>query len=523
MKEKMIVRPRSVGKKLGVFAVSAALLGSAVLAALPERSVVYAGSSDVEVATTESMTGSINQGTWFVRGVTYGNNSMVFGENSTADTRVASKIRFENLEEFGFENCLTFDLTLTFTSISENARFLICFGMNRPTSAVGEASATSIAFRAEGEEIFAGVLAHGADKEELFAFTPFPENGFGKEIRVTGAVHTDGGLLLTVNGKQLVSGLAGFATEGYMGFGQTGNTVTEITDIDIIANTYDRPENTEASADFANGEYNANEWYSSAMAGYFKPTSLAIEEGALRFRNVSESSLSTLHKYSNFEMTFDVPYIQRTAEFSAAGDLLTPVSGWIGISMGAQSKNGGSADAINNATFLYIEGGLAADRKSSTETSVILMSYGSVVKTQKLPETHHFWSTDLAETNGCMQIKLRVEDGSLQFWLKWETDADYYQVFEYELGYTPLGLIQIWGMGHTEGAGLQMIEQGKSPLEITAGNFSVDNIKISNLDAQKQVVKVEFKTNRREIPPDFVYTDTWSDEDLLINVLKKEK
>lgn len=523
MKKRTDTRPGRIGKKIGAFAISAALLGSAALAALPENPAAYAGSSEVYVATPESITGSINQGTWFLRGVTYGNNSMLFGENSTADTRAASKIRFENLKEFGFENCLTFELTLKFTSISENARFLICFGMDRPTSAVGGASATSIAFRAEGEEIFAGVIAHGSEQEQMVAFTSFPDNGFGKEIKVTGAVHSDGGLLLNVNGKSLGAGVEGFSTEGYLGFGQTGNTVTEITDVSIIANTYDRPENTEASVNFDNGEYNANEWYSSAMAGYFKPTSLAIEDGALYFQNVSESSLSTLHKYSNFEMTFDVPYIQRTAEFGEAGDLLTPVSGWIGISMGAQSKNGGSADAINTATFLYIEGGLSADRKSSTETNVVLMSYGSVVKTEKLPETHHFWSATLAETNGSMQVKLRVEDGTLQIWLKWTSDEEYYSVFEYELGYTPLGLIQIWGMGHTEGTGLQMVEQGQNPLEIMAGNFKIDNIKISNLDVRKMIVTVDFKTNRREIPQDYVYTDTWSDEDLLGNVLKKEK
>ena len=122
-----------------------------------------------------------------------------------------------------------------------------------------------------------------------------------------------------------------------------------------------------------------------------------------------------------------------------------------------------------------------------------------------------------------MQVKLRVEDGTLQIWLKWTSDEEYYSVFEYELGYTPLGLIQIWGMGHTEGTGLQMVEQGQNPLEIMAGNFKIDNIKISNLDVRKMVVTVDFKTNRREIPQDYVYTDTWSDEDLLGNVLKKEK
>ena len=511
-------------RRLGAAVVAALLAGSAFASAADYRTApAYAGASEIEVAATESITGSINQGTWFVRGVTYGDNSMVFGENSTGDTRAVSKIGFENYEEFGFDTCVNFDISLTFSSFDESAVFLISFGADRPTDAMDEAPATSIAFREENGSILVGVIGHEESDSVLQAYTEFPDNLCGEPIAVTGVIHTDGGLILDVNGKRVSNGGTGFATEGYMGFGQTGGTQTEITKVDITAMSYDRPENTQAIADFDNDEYNANEWYSSAMAGYFKPTSLAVEDGKLFFRNVAEASISTLHRYSNFEMTFDVPDIQRTANISEqTGELLCPVSGWFGVSMGAQAKNGGSGDAIANATVIYIEGSLSADRMRADSTRAVLSSYNQVLQIVDFPAEYHFWNPALAEQKGCVQVKISVVDGKFTAAAKWESDEEYWTFLEYELGYTPLGLLQIWGMGHTESAGTEMVQSGQDPFNIMSGSFSVDNIRIVNLDVQKQVTEVDFKTNRKEKPADFAYTDSWSDEDLLINILGKE-
>ena len=500
-----------------------ALLVCLIFQIMTLPSLVLAGSSSVQVATSSSFQGSINQGNWFVRGVEYGNNSMVFGEQSTGDTRVVSKVRFENLKEFGFTECYTFEFVLRFTSVSDGAAFLITFGMDRPTSEIGAAPATSIAITREGDALFCGLLAHGSLDTVLAEPVAFSDNALGKDLTLTGTVGTDGTIRLAANGTQIADGTAGFATAGYFGFGQTGNTVTEITRAEMTASEYARPENTEAFVDFSGNEYNANEWYAQGMSGYFKPSSLAVQDEKLVFENVAEASFSTLHSYSNFELTFDVPDLQRTALFQEqTGELVKPVSSWIGVSMGAQAKDGGSADGIAGATVFYLDRDLSDDRKSAVKTRGVLMSYNTVLTIVELPAEHHFWDEDLAEQNGCMQLKFRMEDGVLTVWGKWESEEEYYQILQYDLSYTPLGLVQIWGMGHNETGGASILEGGGNPLDIMTGNFSIDNVKLTNLDAQKNVITVDFKTNIREKPADYNYVDRWSDEDLLSNILKKE-
>ena len=95
---------------------------------------------------------------------------------------------------------------------------------------------------------------------------------------------------------------ANLATEGYVGFSQTGSAKIYLVSVEIVSLAYDKPTTgvsegaTSSIADFTGDEFNVNEWFCSSVDSYYGG-GMYIEDGKLVYDNASETVFSSLYAY----------------------------------------------------------------------------------------------------------------------------------------------------------------------------------------------------------------------------------
>lgn len=509
--------------------VSFLLLPVLLYTLLSGTTAVFAGASKVVICDDDSFQEEIDVGVWYTySNVSHSDACIMFDETGTSASRIVARTRYNSYGEYMSE-CLDGEITFSISSLSESGEFIIAVGMPRASSEITVAGGASIYFTENAGMLQCGVRMNGEPENVIVQPQGFAGNSFGSAINVAFSLTTTGAFSLSVNDTSLCdSAEAGLPTTGYFGFGQRGVSAVAISHVQVIGYSYDRPQNTvtpgreELFLDFSGDCYNVNEWYSSMTGGYFQPSRLTVEDGALLFRNVGESYLSTTYQYSNFRLEFELPYIQRERVYSEqTGNLVMPVSSWFGISMGAPSTNGGSASGILSSAFLYFN----PDRLDgqATKTYLYVQEYGTILQSFELPSELNLWNPEI---EGAVGVKVVMLDGVVDVSVRINgvdavnADEDgYTQIASYDLTYTPLGYIQIWGMGHPHGSGLSMAESGQIN-SITQANFSIDNIHIKNLDTDAVTIETDFRTNRQDNVPDYIYSDTWDEQDLLNSILQ---
>jgi len=108
-----------------------------------------------------------------------------------------------------------------------------------------------------------------------------------------------------------------------------------------------------------------------------------------------------------------------------------------------------------------------------------------------------------------VNLKVEMIDGVLQVFEKYENEAEsrYAKLFEYNLGYTPIGYVQIWGYGDDFNYVQNNMSQG---LDSYCANFWLDNLKMENTDVNANLVEVDFVSSKFPEQDDFVYVDRWN-------------
>lgn len=397
---------------------------------------------------------------------------LTFPKESTEYTRLISKsmVKISKSHDVLLEG----NYRLTLNAMPDKGEFIMAFGMGSIESYVGDMDNLEVALINDG-----GIkLAVRAFEEtgvpiEIVAPTAISAR-VGSTVTVKVTVMVDGTVTVTAAGKK-VSGKAPFTPEGSVGFLQTGSCGVTVLDMNITSYRCEEPENSNFTETFDNDQFNANLLFSKGSGSSYSASYVGVEpyEGndVLMFHNAGPSVIGTVQMYSNFEITFDVPYLQRTEVVTDAGTSLKATSLWIGVSYGADVIDGNVFGYEDAADMVYF------DRDSQVRS---LGMNGVVAGSEAYP----FFAEEETRPFSCM---LRMEDAHVTVGIKWMDEKEFTIIGEYDRNdlITPTGYVQIWTCGPS--------------------NFAIDNIKMTNLDADPQTVEVEFKSNKFRVPDDFDY------------------
>ncbi len=473
--------------------------------------IASAGRSEQQVVTENMYEDELSNQKWYMtRDISHEQGKIVFdAEKTNADSKIVSIVLANDLREMDIDTCISGTITVKVNE-ALTGEFYIGFGLERPYSAVNSASAICL----YDENGTIGVKVENFKGESIgTVYTAETTYAYSEELVIDFDIFSAGSMYLSVNSTTLLNhdNEKTVYANGYFGFGQSASSSVEIYNAEVRAATYDTPTNTNFTETFDDG-FNSAILYSEGGAnGYFTPESVVCEDGVLKFNNVTTTGyVSTKQEYSNFTMTYDIPHIQREAVVDEQGNVITPATNWMGISIGCPAIKTTSSVAVVQSLFFYMmpvySGGNAI-----SYTCVLLNNY-SIVKTASVSGGKNFFALenglDGEGNERCVNLKVQMLDGVLQVFVKYsgEPENRYGKVFEYNLGYTPMGFVQIWGYGDDFNYVQNNMANGKDSY---CANFWIDNLSIENTDKNAKLVEVNFQSSKFPAQDDFLYVDEW--------------
>lgn len=398
---------------------------------------------------------------------------LIFPEESTEYTRFIAKTAAK--QDGDFSELLHASATINFKNVPAGKSFSFAFGLPGIESLSGEAGSVEVVFSNQGG-LKLGIVAYDEDGN---AVTVSEAKSCGmtlnKPATVAISISSDSVITIQINGKQVASGKLPVSGEGRIGFLQTGECAVTISELEIFHYKYERPENTNISEDFEHGAMDTSKLTARTIAdmGIF-PAGQAVEEyngnQVLMFRNTQNAYVGTLHKYSNFELSFDVPYIQTQTKFSEDGILEAGATDKIIVAFG-----------LEEADFTAWSGWKKAGESISCGKYFL--------QSNNYESESAAWKGHNPYQDGgrAFSIKIKVVDGVVTAGIKWLEETTYEELLHYTLpSGMPTGYISIWAEG--------------------PANFAMDNLKITNLDVNPALIELEYKNGKIEKPEDVVYT-----------------
>ena len=497
--------------KKGIALLASVVVGLGSIAYMLPTITASAGMSEQKVVTQEMYDETLSEQKWYkTRDIAHEKGKIIFDKAKTdEESKIVSIILANDLRDMGIETCLKGTLTIKVKDTLDG-EFYLGFGLARPYSAVDSASAICL-YNDNGA---VGVKVQNfAGEQAGVVYTAPTTYAYGEEMIISFDIFSAGTMMLEINGQKLLNydNQTKVASTGYFGFGQSAASSVEIYNAEVRAATYDRPTNSNIDETFSDG-FNAALLYSEGGAsGYYTPEKVVCEDGVLKFSNVTVTGyISTRYEYSNFSMTYDIPHIQRVAEKDAEGNIITPATNWMGISIGCSTVKTNSAVAVAKSLFFYMMPNYT--NGSATGMSCVLLNNYTVLKQSSVSGDKNFFAVengiDGEGKERIVNLKVEMIDGVLQVFSKYENEpaSRYAKIFEYNLGYTPMGYVQIWGYGDTFSYVQNNIENG---LESYCANFWIDNLKIENKDVEPNLVEVGFQSSKFPEVSDYVYVDRW--------------
>ncbi len=423
---------------------------------------VMAGASDIVIDKT-SFEKEIDTSKWNIPNgdVNALDGKLIFTKESTEDTKLitmeAAKVCDYNDELFQAH------YTLKFKSVAEGQKFVAGFSLADVESSVGEVESLEIAFTKEnGLKVSVAVYDKNGEKSMLVDAKScnLRENAvFKMSITAT----KDMGLRIVVNNQKLYDANAPIDLAGRMGFLQTGSCAAEISDVSIVCHEYDRPENANITEDFENGTINCNTLTSKMISNAKSyPNGIQVEEyggsNVLMFRSVAMGYLGTKYPYSNFEISFDVPFMQHKTELSEDGQILALQHSAFVVGIGDDAPNYDKQHGYLSSAEGVVFG--------STEVA----SLNKLTPAVKLADKNFFDE----DKNEGYSVKISVIDAEVTVYLKALRASQYEKIMQYQLGNaTPTGYVHFFANGQT--------------------NFAIDNLKIENKDQDANLLNLEYK------------------------------
>ncbi|MBO7368765.1 MAG: hypothetical protein J6U25_00585, partial [Clostridia bacterium] len=461
-----------------------ALFISAIPLAL-SKSVAFAGESKLGVVTENTIKEKLSSANWnYTRNVkheeTAGKGYIVFSASFTGNERIVSTAYAADLRSLGLNDCWYGSISLKISEL--NGEFYVLFGLGSPKDTVTSGNFSAISFYDNAGEIAVKVINKNANAAPVTVKDIAATFAYNTTLTFDLTVRANGKVYLSINSTNYLNydNASDCRAVGYFGFAQTAGSGVKITYAGdgLFTSVYDRPENANVDEDFEDG-FDASRIFvnnNESRQGYYKPEGMYCEDGVLKFCNItSYGFVSTCYEFSNFTMKFDIPHLQREFVFDDDDNVVTPASNyWFGISIGSPQKNA-SHYAITQAVFI-----LFTPRYVNNEpvglSCQLLDNYNDVYHAS-LSDEDNFWlvenAYDISDRERTVNMKVEMADGRLICKFKWgdEVESKYRTIIDYDLGYTPLGYVQIHGQGYTATSILQNDS-------LAGSNFWIDNLKI---------------------------------------------
>lgn len=437
----------------------------------------FAGRRDI-VIDNSSFAEKIDTGLWSNadEDVSVKNGTLIFPKDSSEETRLITTGFARKNERL--TDLFNASLNLKMTTLPKGQKFIFAFGLQSPEAYPGNNGNVEIAFTNQGG-IYAAVSAYSNGGKETVLAKPIYCGAMNTNIAVQAQLTIDGKLTLQVAGKTLCKGATlPVSGEGHLGFLQTGDCGATVSQVNIRISQYEAPENPNIDENFDSGTVNTAVFASkTAIASRYYPQSLSVQEykgnNVLMFQRTNVAYIGTRYQYSNFEMTFDVPYMHRSDIRDENGTVIDPKCNNLLISFGG--------DNINYSDYGYTN---ATDYINFLSNSQISGSHGEHVTKD---DDYLLFSSSISDDKG-FSVKLSVIDAVVTVGVKWMEEAQYKDVLTYTIADgTPTGYIHIWSSG--------------------VGNFAIDNLKITNKDVKPQLITVEYKCDTFDRPADFAYEE----------------
>lgn len=453
-----------------------------------------AGSSDL-IVDKASFAMELDTSLWYASDsrVNATDGKLEFSEDSKKSTTLITKMV---AKKTGYHDELVrMETTMNLRSIPEGKTFAYAFGLGSVEAKLGETGNVEIRFT-NNNGLKMSVVAYNQDGKETVVVAP-QSIGATANVTIKAVVSVDGILNFSLNGKRIYNGQIPVSGEGRVGFLQDGSCAVSISDVNIVAHRYDRPENCNIQEDFEKESININELTAKMVyvSGHFVPYGMEIAEydgnRVMDFKNMSLAYLGTMYQYSNFEITFDVCRLQRVEELDEEGNVLVPKNEAIVVSFGDEATD------YDNWGFELSPDAVVFDANSQ----VYSLKLGHL--TQAEQKGYDYASEDCDKD---FTIRVSVIDGIVTVFMKWVDENQFAEILKYKVSdITPLGYVHIWASGQYT-------------------NFSVDNLSIINKDNDPELVKVDFKSAVYDVPEDFeyekigyVYRDKETEEDRTVS------
>ena len=517
---------KSLIKKGVAFLAGLALCTSPIVGTL-SKTVASAGRSEQKIVTEDMYDSELSNQKWYkTRDIEHETGKIIFRKDKTSEeSKIVSVILANDLREMNIETCISGQLSVKVNETLDG-EFYIGFGLSRPYSEVNTASAICL-FDADGA---IGVKVENFDGDDMgVVYTAPTSYAYGEELSIEFDVFSAGSFFLCVNGESLVNHDTEkkVFSEGYFGFGQSAGSSVEIYDAEVRAATYDRPTNSNINETFSDGFNSALLYSEGGNSGYYTPEKVVCEDGVLKFTNVTVTGyISTTKEFSNFTMSYDIPHIQRVAERDEEGNIITPATNWIGVSIGCPAIKTNSSVAVAKSLFFYMMP-VYVNGDAISFACVLLNNY-SILKQTSISNEYNFFATkngvDGEGNERTVNLKVEMLDGKLQVYVKYDNEPNnrYYKVMDYDLGYTPQGFVQIWGYGDDFNYVQNNMDNGR---ESYCANYWIDNLLIENKDENPNLVEAGFTSSKFPQQDDFLYVDEWDNraETLFATDAPKEK
>ena len=393
---------------------------------------------------------------------------IVFSKDSTDYTRFITKTAAK--KDGSFDTLVEFSGKITLKQLPKEKSFILAFGLSSIESFQGDAGNIEVAFTNNGG-IKMSIAVYddtGSVKEITKPIACGISLNTAADVKV--AIDTDGHIRVAVNGREISVGKLPMSGEGCVGFMQTGGCSAEVSKVRVVHYGYDRPENTNIEENFDKGAMDVSV-LQAKMVGAIDcyPREQVIEEyqgnQVMMFRNTGMAYIGTVYQYSNFELTFDIPYLQSKAQYEEDGSLKSDGTQNIVVSYGGEQVKWQDAGWKIVADSIVIRDGLIYSNNHQDRDYAVLE--------QNPFEDETGFSLKLTVVDGNVTVGMKsLQEKSFRTLLSYRTDAG-----------TPSGHVHIWTPG--------------------AANFAIDNIKITNLDESPNLIHTEFQSGKIEVPKDY--------------------
>ncbi len=427
----------------------------------------------VQISEPVSADGSLNQTEWYFADSTIesvllkeaaGEESAVYGlsipsSEAAGDIGFISKIVSDSNEMV--EEMTGVEAVLTFTDTAGGGRAVLAFGLSSIEANSGAEGNVEIVFEI-GSDTKAGVTAYTGGEAVVLAQSAPCGIEEGKSFAVSASITPAGVMTVDVNGRRICSSQLPVSGKGRFGVLRSGSAGILVSELKYRCSFYDTPENTNIDEDFERGDLNINELYAASRYNGLDPSYIRIEDWdgnkVLRFRNCGLAHVGTVYNYSNFEISFDIPYFLNENVYDEDGTLIGKPSSNIGVSFGSGVEHPEGYTYVHDVDMIVI----CPDR---------LYSY-----------SRKTWRTSLAdvglndlEKNEGYSFKLTVIDGHSVCQVKRVDSQDWITVGECDYESQRSGHIFIWSTGNSD--------------------CTIDNLKITNLDEGARLIDAGFTSS----------------------------